>query len=454
MNLLIVICLSLCWTITGAENVAGIIQRVSKKIVADDIIYILKTIFENARFWEFKDIREKKLEFITSKGLSILDIDVTEVTFNTDASNFNLTLNSNTFKTTLDTIKQILSYKMKFKWQAVSSGVHLAFGEASASFDATKIEAVYNPTNSESSLETTWTYKLLSITGTGRLTSGITAWINSQLNTVLRGELVHAINNNKKFLHEYMHYHMRKLRRRLNDKFILDYDSQIFKVVEEKDHYVYSHKVWVHLTDKDPVPVTLGINLPPVGEEHGVSIYVASQFIPLTINSHGLAKKCDEDFDLKTLGLTGTVKDLFGVLPELFATHNSSEPLNLRCEYAHKGIDYKDPSKIQLPAACSFSVNGTVVLDTEVTFDMSYAPAAESNFMKTKMNNVKVVRCASQPGSMTTFMFLANLFSRLGLKKFGTNTLQMPMIRYTPRKYTEKVKAEVKDGIFAVHYDY
>jgi hypothetical protein len=438
------------------EEAVGLVEQLHKNVVIGDMTYILKTVFENVKYWPFKDITELTLANTTNKGLRIFKIVIDNVTLNTEPKNYNVVADNQTFEVNLTSNVLILTYLISFKWEATSAGVHVAFGGGTAQYENNMLLASYNPVHLESKLNVSGIITLKSLTGKGLINLGIETWVKSKLSSELCQDIKKGINYNKDFLHEYMHLQHKQIKKSLNNNFVLDYNGQIFKVIESKDHIMYLYKVWLELNEEFISNISLGIPIPAENSHH-VSFHIAPQYIPLTIDAHGLAKKCDEYVDLKILNLTGTVKDLFIALPELYRKYNGGEFLKLYCEYAHEGINGSLPhNRIELPANCKFIVKNKVELSTELTFSMVYEPVANGTNFKTKMKEVSVVKCISKPQSLTAVMFLIDLFNKHGSMKFASGDLNVPMIFYIPRNYTERVsvKGSVQDGIFVNEFDY
>ena len=218
---------------------------------------------------------------------------------------------------------------------------------------------------------------------------------------------------------------------------------------------MFSYNVDVSLNGETRFNLTKGITKDTKVLNHDVIICLAPQFIPLTINSHGIIGRCDEEFDMKKLNYSGTVRDLFAPMPELAYIYNGDEKLRMFCEYAHNGVTEESQNQIVLPASCSFSVNGMSLLRSTGYIKMEYTPALVNKFFATKMSNIAPQRCTSKPESPKIIMFLMNLYNRLGHEKFESQgTLQMPMIRYVPYREAKKFDANIIEGRYTVFYDY
>jgi len=436
------------------NEVTGLIEQLHKKVVIDDMTFILTTIFENTKFWEFKNITEEKLASATNKGLKIFEIKVDSVIFSTKPEDCKLTLDAKTFEINLSSDEPVLTYLLSFKWEATSLGVHIGFGKGIVEYKGKKLSASYNPVNPESKLSVSGIPELKSITGKGILNSGIEAWIRSRLDN-LRKDLEEGMKYNKSFLHTYMHFKSKQFRNILKGGSILDYNGKIFKVIENNDYYTYLYKVELELDNQFLSEVSFGIE-PTLEKSHDVSFHIPSQYIPLTIDAYGRKYECDEDVDPKSLGLTGTVKDLFVALPELYSIYNGSETIKMYCMYGHEGVNIGLPNnRMELPATCNFTVENKTVLSSNFEFNMIYEPTVENHIFKTKMREVSITKCATEPQSMTAAMFLINIFDKLRRNKFTDKILNTPKVSYTPRDLS-KFNAEsiVVNGKFVSRFKY
>jgi len=436
------------------NEVIGFVEQLHQNVVIDDMTFILETIFENTKFWKFNNITEEKLVAATNKGLKIFEVKVDSVILSKKPEDYQLTLDSKTFEVKISGAKSVLTYFLSFKWEATSLGLHIAFGKGVLEYKNNIFSASYNPVNSESKLNISGNMDLKNLTGKGILNSGIEAWIKNRVND-LNKDLEEAMNYNKNFLHTYMHVNSKQLRRVLNGSSILDYNGTIFKVVENKNYYTYLYKVKLYLNKTYLSDVTLGIEVPSEAS-HDVSFYIPSQYIPLTIDAYGRAHQCDERVDLKNLNLTGTVKDLFIAVPELYSIYNGDESLEMHCMYGHNGANTGLPeNRMELPATCYFTVENKTVLSSDFEFNMIYDPIEKNGVFKTEMKEASITKCTTDSQSMTAAMFLIDIFDKLRRNKFTNKTLDIPKINYAPRDSSKfNATNKVVDGIFVSQFNY
>ncbi len=460
-------CLFCCWcfiltAVLGADTMThkGIMQVAKKSVIAKDMLHILKTIFQNAKFWDYPDIKEEEKSGAFSKGLYLTDIDVVSVDFDQKPLVNSLTLTPEAKKVTLSTTQPALKYTFTFNWRAEAMGVHIAFGHGNATMTSKNIVASYGLTGMTSELEAKFDVAVIEVTGAHSLVAGVKDWIARKLSNETYSALLKGIDYNRHFIAEYMHIQFAKLTKRINDQTVLQYVSHPANVAESGDYIFYSHDVELYLNGEPEFEVTqeTPVALSPIS--HDMGIYLSPQLIPLTIDIHGILKKCNGEFDMTLLGLTGTVRDFFEPLPELVSTYNGNEKLKMFCEYAYEKLEEQENQTVLFPVKCSFKLaegeGETSVLEAKVQLKMKYQAQISSDVNQlyaATMAGVAPQKCASNPQSADLNLFLMRLFREFGRIKFEGKILEVPMIRYEPYRDYDKFVAGIQDGSYVAYYN-
>ena len=458
MNLSIFCCLLLA-TAFGIDTMShrGIMQVAKKSVIAKDMLHILKTIFQNAKFWDYPDIKEEEKSGAFSKGMYLTDLDVVSVDFDEKPLVHSLTLSPDTKKITLSTIQPAVKYFFTFKWRAEAMGVHIAFGHGNATMISKNIAASYGIQGMTSELEAAFDVTITEITGAHSLVAGVKDWISRKMTNETYHALLKGIDYNRHFIAEYMHIQFAKLVKRIDPNHVLQYTSKPVNVSEAGEFLFYSHQVSMKVNEKEVANVTEETLVPLAPISHDMGIYVSPQLIPLTIDVHGVFKKCNGEFNMTLLGLTGTMRDFFEPLPELVAMYNGDEKLKMYCEYAYEKLDEQPDHVVIFPIRCNFSLaEGEVILATRVQMKMKYEAQVSKDtnqLFAASMTGIAPQKCVSNPQSADLNLFLMRLFREFGRVKFEGKILEVPMIRYEPYRDYDKFVAGIHDGSYVAYYN-
>lgn len=441
-----------------AASYTGLLQVIKKSVFAKDMIHIVKTIFQNAKFADYPDIKEEIGSGLFKKGLYITDIDISSIEFDPALLIASVAFNSANKKVTLYSGAPLLKYNFVFSWRAEAFGIHLAFGTANATMTSTSIDAKYSILAEPSSLAASFNVAITEVKGSTELIPNIKDWLLAKLKTSTYSALLQGISHNVRFLDEHTHVAMRKLTKRLTETHVLDYIAKPVNADEEGEYLLYDFDMHLLIDEKEFANVTKKHDLPIETMAHDIALYISPVIAPLTMRAHGFVGRCDGEFDLKTIGLTGTTKDLFTPLPALTSTYTGSEPLKMFCEYAHEGVTILAKKVIILPAHCTFSLadKGTVLLNTRVEFKMNYEAAVtkdRNQLFAAKLSNVTPQNFSSSPRSPDVNLFLMRVYLDMAKVRFEGQLASAPMIRYEPYRGYSNFVAEVKEESYVAYYN-
>lgn len=436
----------------------GMMQVAKKKVIAKDMLYILKTIVFNAKFGDYPDIKDEEGEGMLKKGMYITDLDVVHIEFDAKSLENSLHLNKETKIISLTSTAPVLKYTFAFKWKAVVFGAHVGYGVGNATFTSTKMMASYGIKKVENPVEFSFKAEISSVTGVNSLTPGLMNWLNGKFKDVVHPALIHAINFNRDFIAEYMHKVFIKMERKISSEHVLKYINEVVDVDESGDSILYAFKTSLFVKDENVGVVSEQYPIEPSLLKKDMGFYSSPQLIPLTINVHGKLKICNGEFNMSTIGLTGTVKDFFEPIPELALNYQGEEKVKMDCEYAFEKVTELPNFMLILPAKCQFKFKETdkTLLTVKAYIKMKYTPVVltENNKLYgAKLSNCVINKTISEPQSISIGFFLMRILQQFANVRYEGKTIEVPRLRFEPlRDYTE-FDCENQQDHYASFYD-
>jgi len=456
MDLLLFVCLFFV-SIFAQKNMThhGIMQVSKKSSFGRDMIHIIKTIFQNAKFGDYPDIKDEEKNGAFSKGMYLTDIEVTHVDFNYKALIAGLLVNHDEKTVTMVSKEPILKYTFAFKWKATAMGVHIAFGQGNATMTSENVAAVYKLLSKGSTLETAFKVEIKEITGVHALIPNVKDWAEKKMKEVVYPQLKHAINYNVHFIDTYMNSHLTSISHRIDEHHTIQYVSKPADIDFDNDFVFVAHNVSVQVNGKELSSVTQETSIPMVPLLHDIGIFISPQLIPKTIDIHGLLHHCDGEFDMSKVGLSGTLKDFFEPMPELVSRFSGDEKVKMFCEYAYQPLTEMAEHTLLFPVRCNFTSEESLVVSAAVVMKMKYSGAVtddQNHLFGATLSNIEVAKIKSYPHSMDLSIFLMDVFNMFGKVKFENKVLDVPAIRYEPYRDYDNFEAAVVDNSYVAYY--
>ncbi len=449
----------LVWNGLAADTMSanGIMQVIKKSVLAKDMIHIIRTIYQNAKFWDYPDIKDEIGSGLFKKGLYITDIDISTVEFNSKPLVNALVFSPASKRATFYTKEPLLKYNFVFKWRAEAFGIHLAVGTGNVTMTSKLLDVKYSILNEASSMNSVFSIEVTAVQGPTNLLPNIADWIAVKMGVNVYPALLKGIEHNVHFLDEHTHIAMRKITKRLGENHYIDYIAAPNDAAQVGDYLMYAFNMSLKLDDKDFAIVDSKFDVAAAPIAHDIGIFVAPVLSALTIRAHGSLRSCEE-FDMKTIGLTGTVKDLFTPIPELTTTYTGSEALKMYCMYGEGGVKIEEKNVVTIPARCNFTLisTGALLLSTRVEFKMNYEPAVTADNNKlfgAKLSNVAPQGYWSSPRSADVSVFLMRLFHDMAKVRYEGRIASVPGIRYEPYRGFSTFSAELQNGLYVSYYD-
>ena len=459
MNLSWILCGLLFAVALSADIITyqGIMQAAKKTVIAKDMLYILKTVFQNAKFWDYPDVKQEEHNGAFTKGMYLTDIDITSVELDIKPLINTLVLTPETQKITLKTNKPALKYVVSFKWRSEAMGIHIAFGKGNATMTSKGLIASYGLIGMTSELEASFNVELIDVTGPNQLMPGVKDWILGSLKNHTYPALLAGIEYNRHFIADHMHAQFQKLNKRIDGSHVLQYISHPASVTEVGDYLFYSHKVALLVNGELAYEVTeqTPIELAPIKRDIG--IFLSPQLIPLTLDIQGMLKVYSGNVDMTLFGFTGTIKDLFEAMPELATLYNEDEKINMHCDYFTEKMTELPERMYVLPMRCDFAIpNQKPILSVKVLMKTKITP----NFTQdvnalyvATLSEVVPQKCTPTPQTLELNLFSMQLFRAFGRAILEGKTVHAPMIRYEPYREYQLSETTVQNGVYVTYYD-
>ncbi len=436
----------------------GLMTIVRKGTFARDMAHVVRSILENARIWDYPDIKVEERGDFYRRRLFITDILVSGFNFCDASLLHSLVFDPQSKTVTLSSQDPAIEYNFTFRWRAEMMGAHLAAGTGNASMISRRVTAVYSIRKSEPSrLDTEFDVQISGVGGETRLLPGVRDWLLRKMRESTYNTLRKAIAcNARRFLEEHVQRPMLRLTKRPTGVDTIDYIGQPTDAAEVGDYLMYAFRVTLQLNGKkvDAVSRPEWVPISPI--THDLAVYISAVLAPMTLNIHGLIGKYDGEFDTRLLGLTGTVKDLFTAIPDLRQRYTGDESLLTFCEYAHDGVMLLPLNAMEFRVRCNFSVAAVLLLSAKVELNARYdstVAAKEKRLFAITMKEVTPIRHWMAPESPEVETFVKKLFKDFVTMKYEGKQVAAPMIRYEPYRDFSRVAAEVRNGSYVASYD-
>lgn len=414
-----------------------------------DLLYIVKTIVYDAKYWTFSTIRDEDYE-----GLSIANIDITDVFYNPQAILASHTkLPQIGFATTTPAIK----YTFSFKWRLEAYGAHVTSGSGIVTMTSKDIKC--QRTVSTGSLSVDFEVKMESINGPF-LNQNLKTWIFKMLSTKTKKELQDALSYNTKFIKEYMFKTYESVDRRINDDNLLTYVSYPMEITEPETNVIgVAFNTSVLLNDVEVMKWNPGTVLGSGSLIKDIAVFLGLDYVPFVFNITA-ALNSEEMFgvlDLKKLGLEGIVSDFSDAVPELTIKYARTTPVAATCKYAENGKTFEanmTAKWLKFGLSCEFKIPSAqeVFLKTTVTFKYNFSPSISDDDNKLYVSSIiegKPVSYIATPDNPEVAVLILSIFSNYATKPLS---LEAPRLRYEPLRDYTSFAAYISNGTYNSQY--
>lgn len=458
--LIVLIFVAMITCLAKAEDITyrGLMQVSKKAALAKDLVYILKTIFQNAKFYDYPDVKEEEGSGALQRGLYMTDIDVIAIIFDEKTLANNLTFTPAQKKISLETTAPILKYIFHFKWRIEAFGVHIGYGEGNATMTSNKISAYYSlPQKSE--ISSAFEVKIVSLTGANALSKNIEKWLNSVLNTKIYPKLLEAIKNNEQFITEYMHAQFKKIDRRIGNDVVLSYISvpDTVSLIDEYFVYAFNTSLYIENSLIDSIEQIQTVKKEAIDSKNDFRIFHSGSLIPVTLKVYGKYKQFDHVVDPTALGLSGTIADLIEAMPELESKYSKDAKIIIQCEYPSANFEEISPGRIEFIVKCKIITDETkeLLLDSQAKLLTQYDPAIsedESKLFVSSFADCKLVSQSSKPSNPDIGGFLSSFYSAYGQAIWLNKKMGLPRLRYEPLREYVTFSAKIDENSYIADY--
>lgn len=439
----------------------GLLQAANKQALAKDLVHILKTLVQNAKFWDYPDVKEEQGEGAFHRGLYMTDIDIKSIDFDENSLAKTISCSPSEKKIMVKSKEPILKYIFHFKWRIEAFGVHIGYGEGNATMTSNDISAYYSiPQKGE--VSTKFDVKIVSLKGVNALCKGIEKWLNKCLNTNTYPHLLKAISGNEKFITEYMHYQFKRIDRRVKEDTLISYISTPYDLAEVDNFIAYSFNTSLYIDGKliEDITQTQTIKNESIADKaNDYRIFHSPRLIPISLRVYGNLKIFDQEIDPKSVGLTGTIADLLEAIPELETKYARDTKIRITCEYPSEPKNFNEvtDSGIEFTVNCKFAVSNTkeCLLDASGVLSMTYQSAVsddQSKLYVSFFDNCKLVSQSSKPSSPDIGAFVSPFFNAYGQSMWQAKRLNIPRLRYETLRDYANFNASIVEGSYVADY--
>ncbi len=463
---ILVLLLAGCYTRDETTNYRAFLLSITPRALAQDLLHIVRTIALDAKFGTYKDFSE---EFGSSlgkfRGLYVTDISVAKVEYTPESLYDKLVYTAEHNRVALNSTEPFIKYTFTFKWAIKMLDVHASFGSGNFTISSSSFYTSYevNP-NLVSFFDAKFNVSRPTISGLILVDqAGFVDWIYARLVNQTLPELTRAVEHNSAFIVNYLFKSYEQTDVRLANGNLLRCLSFPYKMAQVNDLFRYSFFTRFYLNGQfvseieSESPMVPDSALP----HYETAVQMSPDYIPYSLGFHAKAGAFDDwnvSFDMRKLGMSGTVGDFLEALPDLDSQYTRDTPVEMKChlwgEVSRTGAD----SVVLFPVQCVFSIaaSGQRFLSVVADLLLDYAPILfhdQAKLFGSKFSVRGVAEIASKPAGNTMLAFLRRLLGRYASEKFCGRTLEVPGLRYEPLREYSDMFATIQDGVYMSAYN-
>lgn len=448
--ILSIIALFLLFSISQTEDIVAFRSLVTiapKASYIKDLLYILKTIFYNAKYWNFKSFPDPD-----HNGLSLTNIEVVSIDFKPEL----VLANPGNTKTPIgfQTTAPYLVYTFHYRWGYEVMGAHLLTGDGSLTM--TNAITYCDRTTSNGTLQVFFKAEMQKITG--MYNEKLKDWIFQRMNTTTKQDLLDAISYNTKFIAGYMFKTYEVAERRINDK-VLQYYNFPEGIGRFEDKVAVVFESYIYYNQLQQCKIYSNDLLQIKGDKR-IAVYLNPLFIPYAFNSTAYLGNLFGAFNFSSIGMKGVLGEFSQAVPEFVMRFGGDKPVKLFCDYSRNLKEFHAFEKglMQFQLTCDFSIGaGKTFLASTVSFKMKYSAGMSKDDNKVlvgEFSNVEVIKVSARPFNSDIAIFLIDFFQQYGVSVMNnTENIQVPRLRFEPLRDFGNMTVEVTPDYYVAYYE-
>jgi len=420
----------------------GLMLVSTKPSFARDMLYIVNTIVQNARYFTYSDISiaDKNQSMMITKHVK--DIEIEGVKFFPEEITSNLFYDKKEHKATLSTGKPIIEYLIKFKWSISILGITISYGEGTAIISSNFfIAGLTLPEKKlKGELDVKFIAKVEEIKGFGG-SETLKQEINSALNSKTTEEVRNALLENTIFLEKYIFAPYQIIERYANENHVITYENIPTNSTELENNIWVSFTTELTLDGKEKTRINKPYYVEDSKGIRDVGLYISPAVAIATGDFYRILDLFDMYIDLKKLGYSGMIVDFFEAMPELSNRYDPRVEVNMTCEAIL--IDYgKEQNEVSVNFKCGLHAlkEHEPFLLIGLTYKITIIPSKTEDRLQLfilKFEKANLEYFDVHPRSNDIVIFISELLRRMGEIVFKGYTWHIPRLRYEPlREYS------------------
>ena len=436
----------------------GLMLSSSKSNFARDIMYIVKSIVHNARFWNYPSIIEERGNGAYKQGKYITALEMTNVQYHPELVWDNMTYDGAQHKVVLATTKPVVKYDMHLKWRVSVFSIDIAFGDANITFTSSNFKTSLTlPDQALSgSIEAEFKAEIKAIAGHG-ISDSIKQWIIEKMVTNTTIELIHAVKNNTRFLTTYIFWPYLKAIRKINNEHSIAYINKPVNSSLIGDNIWIPFDTEMLLDNKTSIIVNKTKYINSTDHLLDAGLYMTPELVIGTIELLRTTGVYDMEINLVDLGYSGMVKDFFEPMPELVNRYMAHEKARMYCRMKNTK-SCNSGVAIHIFYDCNFTAASATepFLRTTVRHRIPFIPTKtddENQLFIAKFASPSIEGFTAYPQAPEVSLFLLRLFNSMGMKAYKDRIVNVPKLRYEPLRNYKKFYVPQQPSYYVAFYE-
>lgn len=426
----LVLVLSICWCL-GEDKLEhkGMMLSYTKEYLAYDLFELATNILRNTRAFNFSSIIQED-DYGSFKLISHLyDIRVTELENSLEDIATSAVYSHTDRKFTIKSEKNVTRYTISFAWRLTALDMTLGHGtgRANATSSFFSMSATLPGAASGGELTVDFAFSAPDIEGVG-VTAAVRKWVSEQLSSNCFKELSNVIAaNSKGYIKKHFLSSFKKAQSFANEKH-LQFTNKPLDTKLAHDRLWISFQTEVRTSEGQTYLLENSCGLSNPEPRTGLALYLAPEHILAALQLSCANKQIEVEFDPSEY--TGTIKDFFAAMPELFVKYSPDTPVNSLCRLQSLQLN-STTGRTDAVLHCSFAAAKDAFLQAEVKSAFRLVPRVikDSALFLGLVQEGNLEAVSARPSTVAVSLFVSQLFLR-STKKLVNAALEVPKIMY------------------------
>ncbi len=436
----------------------GLMVALTKPGFAKDILYILRTILQDAFLAAYPNVEEDETAMgIFTFGKYIKDIKVTKMTYTPETLWHKVNYDSQSHKVSMSTTESVVKYAVSFGWKISLLGFSVAFGEGNATLSAKDFLVSMTLPDKEmvANVSAVFDVELGEIKGQG-VSEEIKAWMKNRLRVNTSIEIGKTIERNKQLLTQYIFRTYLSADRQIENGHVITYKNTPTNASEFGDNLWISFATELLLDNKTLTVVNNDRYIDDATGLTDAAVYLSPDLVLASAEVRRIMGVYDGKYNLTEFGYTGTVTDFLPAMPELGFRYESGKKVDMYCRLG--GIESEESSiGAQLTQECNFTVGSTEPFLRawavyRVPFYHGKTADAQQLFVA-KLGQPELIALGTHPQNPDISILTTQLFNAAGMKLYKDKTVDMPRLRFEPLREFRNFTVSPRTKYYAAFYD-